>query len=184
MAIVARFESLAVDDQLHGRVAPGVDQFGEIVRHDQPHHHIARVDRADQIAVIVEVHPQRKVPRGAEFADELPAARRVALIPNGQGDVVYVQGQREAEQRQQQYGRGHGHQQAARVAEDVQELLAGDGRHATKVHRFTSCSGRSSRSWASIRSTNTSSSDGSDPSGRASSDFSSCGVPRAINPPR
>ena len=184
----------AVDDQLHGRIAAGVDPLGEIAGHDQPHHHLARVDRVDQIAIVVELHLQREIAGTGEAADQIAAPRRVALVPHGQRDVVHVQRQREAEQRQQQHGRGHGHPQAARIAHDVQEFFSGDGAHATVIHCRTSRSGCSRRSRSSIRATKTSSSDGSSaaltpgpsPKGRGETeaDFNSCGVPRAINSPR
>ncbi len=56
----------AVDDQLDGGIAAGVDPLGEIARHDQPEHHLARVDLADQVGVVVDVAADGEIARAAE----------------------------------------------------------------------------------------------------------------------
>ena len=112
------------------------------------------------LPVVVDVSPQREIARTGEAADQVAARRRAALVPDDQRHVVHVERQRVAEQHQHQHRDGDGHRQAPRIAQDVQEFLAGDGPDAAQVHRCTSSCGCSARSRASISDTNTSSSDG------------------------
>ena len=149
----ARVRIDAGSDDLHGRFGPRRDPPGEIVGDDQRHQGLARIDRLVHVALVVDAADQREVGRAGETGDQLAAFGRAALVPHDERHVVDIQGQRVAEQQQHQDRDCQRHAQAPRIAKHVQELLAGDGRHASGVHRRTSSWGCSARSWASIRET-------------------------------
>jgi hypothetical protein len=165
----------AVDDCLDRRRSPGLDPASKIGRDHERDERTAGVDRPLDLAVAAHVLDDREVPGALEPADELAALVRSALVPDDRGDVVHVKRQRVAEQDQEQHGDGDRHAEAARIAQDVDGLLAGDGPDTKRLHRptppgadtggscghaWTSSTRSRARSRASIRDTNASSREG------------------------
>ena len=94
-----------------------------------------RVDGPLDLPVVVRMGAQGEIAGAGEAADQFPAGRGAALVPDDEGNPVHVEGQGVAEEKKQDHGNGDPHAETARVAEDMEKFLFGYGLDAVRFHK-------------------------------------------------
>ena len=135
---VSRVVVCGVHKGLHLHGTALAQLLRKVPRDDQPHLRLACVERMSDRGHIVDHAGDLKVLAGLEVLEQILALLAAVLVVDIDGQPLEIEADAVAEQQHERDRHDDDDTEAARVAQNLQQLFSGNGQQAREAHGLTS----------------------------------------------